>query len=545
MGRTGCAHDETARLECLLVATRVLRFPSEPIGRTDRHAAVPGAHAMRRRRHVALPALVAVGALFGLLLGMAHAVGDDRLITATALVQRVAAGQDVDLEGFVIDGDVDLRSVRTVTRPLRCLQCRFTGAWRARDVIFERSVDLSMATIAGAVDLSGAVFKDPVSFTGVKIGGSTSLASAHFLKRASFAEADFAGAASFEHAVFDAGASFVGGPQSSFHEEATFRYAEWGADSDFGQRRFDGPANFLDAVFIGRASFTLVGFESEAQFDRCALRAGAAFRAAVFSRLVSFERCRVGGPMDFEGATFEAKGRFNNLAAASLSFTGVNLPDCEATCDWLVLDGLVTPELTMDIWLVDGVQGPTVREDVLALLERSAQQNEDLVAANNARYRLLSLRSAETRGIGRLFDQVLYRSISGYLVRPVHPLATLGLIILFGGAVRAAVSFWAAPVHWLRRPLDSVTGRSVWHQLVLASQKIVSVILEALAGALAAVFRRKPTIVLGDAERVRSYCLAGLQWVEYLGSKVVLAVFLLTLGNSNATIRQLLDAVRG
>jgi hypothetical protein len=38
--------------------------------------------------------------------------------------------------------------------------------------------------------------------------------------------------------------------------------------------------------------------------------------------------------------------------------------------------------------------------------------------------------------------------------------------------------------------------------------------------------------------------LAALKWGEFLAYKVLLAVVILSFGNSNATIRQLLDAVR-
>jgi hypothetical protein len=67
-----------------------------------------------------------------------------------------------------------------------------------------------------------------------------------------------------------------------------------------------------------------------------------------------------------------------------------------------------------------------------------------------------------------------------------------------------------------------------------------------MADAFTVAFRPKPNnIKVDDPERPASYIVALVRLVEFLVYKVVLAVFLLALGNSNASVRQLLDTVRG
>jgi hypothetical protein len=58
--------------------------------------------------------------------------------------------------------------------------------------------------------------------------------------------------------------------------------------------------------------------------------------------------------------------------------------------------------------------------------------------------------------------------------------------------------------------------------------------------------RRKPDhFQRVDSDRVRDHARFWLLGGEFLVYKILIAVFLLALGNSNSTVRQLLDAVTG
>ncbi|MEO6121712.1 MAG: pentapeptide repeat-containing protein [Acidimicrobiales bacterium] len=498
----------------------------------------------RPRRLMARSAVVAAAALLLVLLDRAGASAEPPVISGQEFVRRAAAGEELDLAGFDIEGDVDLVGVRNVKRPLRCTSCRFKGAFRATDVVFERLVDLSGASIGGDVDLTGALFKGPVSLDRVIFGGAVSARSARFVERASFGEADFTRPAVFDRAVFVDGVSFAGGTPNSFRDTASFRNAELGGRSNFDQRHFDGEASFQGAGFGGRASFTLAVFGAGAGFDGCVLEAGAAFRVTRFGGVASFQRCRADAPMDFKGATFAADVSFHSLASpSSLDLSAIHVADGQ-----IDLEELSVADLTMDVGAVDDVRGPSVRENVLAEIEASAQGRGDLITANGARYRFLSLRSRKARGLDRLFDRLLYRGVAGYLVRPLHPLASFGALVVVGGVVRSGWALWPTVAAWARRRANGSARPGVAQQsrrVVLGTQKVVSTILRGLAATVAAAFRRKPEIALDDPERISAYFVAGLKWLEYLAAKGVLAVFVLSLGNSNITVRQLFDAVRG
>ncbi len=60
-----------------------------------------------------------------------------------------------------------------------------------------------------------------------------------------------------------------------------------------------------------------------------------------------------------------------------------------------------------------------------------------------------------------------------------------------------------------------------------------------------AAFRLKPGITVENREQVRAYLVAGVKWFEYFAYKILLAIVLLTLANSNPTLRDLIDTVRG
>ena len=75
--------------------------------------------------------------------------------------------------------------------------------------------------------------------------------------------------------------------------------------------------------------------------------------------------------------------------------------------------------------------------------------------------------------------------------------------------------------------------------------KWLSAIFEGVGDTVGVAFRRKAQVELGDPEQVRSYVAAGIRWSEYLAFKVLIALFVLCLASSNATLRQLLNSVTG
>ncbi len=77
-------------------------------------------------------------------------------------------------------------------------------------------------------------------------------------------------------------------------------------------------------------------------------------------------------------------------------------------------------------------------------------------------------------------------------------------------------------------------------------QKGVVAVLGGLAAGLAVAVHRKPGIEIAEADRdqVRAYFVAALKALEFVAYKLLIVLLLLALGNSSATIREVIDTVR-
>src|SRR5262245_24049697 len=84
-------------------------------------------------------------------------------LRASALVARIKGPSEVRLHDVhVVDGPLDLRALKAIHKSIRCTNCTIDGGLTARDVTFERMIDLTDVTINGPVDVSGATFNGPV-----------------------------------------------------------------------------------------------------------------------------------------------------------------------------------------------------------------------------------------------------------------------------------------------------------------------------------------------------------------------------------------------
>jgi len=443
------------------------------------------------------------------------------VVPAQELVRQAARGEPIDVVGATVEGDVDLRPLGTVPRPFRCQRCHFTGSLKAADVIFERILELSQSTVGGRLELGAAVFKDRVSFEGTRLLDTADLVAARFLADVSFA-----------------GGSFVG--------DATFRTARFDAKADFVQRQFGARSDFDGVVFADGASFLLAEFIDAARFRGAELRGGGSFRLIRLHTGAAFDRMTSRGQLDFNGAVFQGDVSLTNLSSSSsVSLVGIIFQQSR-----LFMDQLSVRDLSMDVQAVRAVRGPGPQKLILELIERSAQDRGDLSLANDARYELLSIDSGgKDDAVGHLLDVLFYRAMAGYLVRPLHPLITFLLLLTGATILRILPVLLTLP--WVRSgtertpvPTGSPVGRKGLRRKVLGVEKTVTLVLSALATSIAVAFRPKPKIKLEDPDQVGAYFMAAVRWGEFLAHKLLLAVFLLALGNSSATIRQILDTVR-
>lgn len=485
-------------------------------------------------RRPALPAAVcalAVALLGGLGAGNAEAKDAhpgpplaEPAVPAEQLVRTAAAGKPVALQGAVVTGDVDLTSAGSV---FACRQCRFTGQVRAANVIFSRLVDLTSSIFEGGFVTTGAEFKGDLVLEGARFAGP-----------ATFARAVVAGSATFSDA--------------RFHGDAIFSGTSFGSRADFVKSRFDAPAAFPGASFGGPFSFSLASFGDRANFSGAVAREAGNFRFTRFlgtdpDMAVAFDDVIAQAPLDFTGVQFSGGAGFTNLTSSS----SVTMKDLRFDHQGkLFMDQLAVRDLAMAVGAVSSIRGLPVQKQVLQLIETSAQSRGNLGTANDARFQLLTLSNLELDGLRRVLDSVFYRDIAGYLVRPSHPLAAFALLLVVGGLVRSLPRQWEITRSWWQRRPDIPRRGFIkflvhWpHRAVLGLQKVVTAALFGLAGAFTVAFQAKPSIEIRDPEKVRSYFLASARWAEFLAFKVLIGIFVLSLGNSNASIRQILDSIR-
>jgi hypothetical protein len=513
-------------------------------------------------------------------------------MSAAEFVRRVQAGETIDEQNLIVVGNVNLAPIGTVTRPIRCLQCDFQGRFDAPDVVFSRIVVLSGARFFGQVDLRGAEFQDRLvvrsfiraavfqqlalfslatfddatAFDDATFNDEANFTSARFLGDASFVQTSFRSHARFNGTSFGGQALFTSSPQAgpqgtagpcgapvkgTVHGQAQFTRAVFAGVADFRQRCFGGLADFSGATFESRANFSLATFAFGARFDDTGFQGDGQFLATRFRQPVSFARASASRSMDFEDAVFARDATFEGMAVSgSLSFDGSTF---RGRVD---LDRIIAGSLMMDVASVGRVTGVDTRARVLAMIETSDRIRGDLHSANDARYQLLSLENQRSSGAKRWIDAVFYRAVAGYLVRPLHPLIAFAILLVAFALVRAALrrrhdrrsrrqrrSTKTNPDGPPARRDDR--SRRRLRGTPLAIVKWLSAFFEGLGDTVSAAFRRKPQVQMEDREQVRTYLVAAVVWFEYLLFKVLIALFLLGLANSNATLRQLLDSVTG
>jgi len=475
------------------------------------------------------------------------------------VVNRLASGKVVLLRAVTLRGDLDLGGVGRVRASFRCLDCRLEGDLLAEDVVFERTVNLSGSSIAGRVALEGATFQAPalfgsppgkpasfrgpidftlatfedlVSFQQGSFEAPANFTLARFRGDAVFAQAELAEGATFDSAVFfgrtrfdgsvfgnpgirlrrDRSACELGGGTTD--GRASFERSAFRAAADFRGISFQGDACFRGADFEGRADFSQSEFTKEAIFDQARFTQEATFRGAQFIGESS--------QLEFTRATFANRTFFTNIVAPRITIADALF---EARTPPLVVTDISADDFVMDVDSIEAVRDQgNVRERVLELIESSAKARGDLALANDAHYRLQVLRSQDYAWPLHAADLVFYRSVAGYLVRPVHPLVTLLALVLVVSGIRSA---------WRPRRPSGRPGVQTRAFSVPSSRSFRGALDSyghEMLDTLAVIWPGK-----GGAEVGRRF--------ESNVYRVLVVCALFGLANSNPTLRQMLDAL--
>lgn len=495
-------------------------------------------------------------------------------ITGDEFVRRIST-TGVDAENLMISGDVDLRAVRRVDHLIACRNCTITGSLHAADVIFERVVDLSGLHLHGSLDAHGATFLDAfllqrsrdrtpfiagttnlqvvtfahqTAFDGIQFTGAFDARSMTVKGTASFVEARFIDSADLARTQFQSAANFSG---ATFFDVARFDRAHFGGPALVQESRFDGPVTFLRVRFDAGADYTLAVFREAASFDRATFGAATSFRFIRSDEQVSFDQTHVLRSMDFHTANLPSGISLNGVRTTGvLSLTGALIGQHRVLVGddpvanpaaTIGLEPAPTAGLLMDVADTAQIGGPRTQIKALEVLERTAADNGELSLANDARYRLLAL-SSQRHGLGqRVLDSVFYRSMAGYLVRPVHALWWLLAVVAVGSLIRAAV-YWRLE----RRAQLDVTNslgrsrhgwRSLRHMIPAAASSLAAGLSDAVRRAVTRTRLQERPVVPPMAARALA--------VEVVAYRVLIAVALIAIGNSSATVREVIDAIHG
>lgn len=507
------------------------------------------------------------GAAARLLLAAGAAGAQTTEMAASDVVARIVAGDPVELRGALLHGDLTLPRSTRVIAPFRCRECHLTGSFRAPDALFAKGLDLERSVIDGGIDMSRASFDDWAIFDGSRVVGSTLLGGARFAEALSAREARFGGPLSLDRARVNGPVSFA---RADFRDKGIFTGTEFGARADFGQSHYAAEARFEDVVFSGSPTFSLGEFASRASFERAEFRAGGNFQFARFAD-VSLDRAVAAGRLSFDEAVIDGEASLDGLTSSG----EVSLDGIRAGRHSLFVEQLSVERVSMDVDVVPAIRGRAAQLKMLRRLELTAKARGDLSTANDARFHRLSMKGEDKDGLARMVDDA-NRVLAGYLVRPVRPIASflgllaaaslvrLGFMTFLGGRKAASDSDVAVDVKQPagdgsrgaavevpanERGRGQITDllKAVWKFSVFlwkAFWKAVADAFESLSRSLSVAFRVHAGVAKPQPGRPWSYPMAVVGWVEFVSYKLMLAVMVLTIGNANATVRELLESVR-
>lgn len=495
--------------------------------------------------------------------------------TGSFIASNVIFDRIVDLSGAEIHGRLDL-----------------SGAV-FRDAFVMAATPERASNVAGPATFTLASFARRAGFEAASFGAAVDFRGAQFLATSSFADSEIAGPVLFDDASFKGDADFASSPgapssdgtgastpgppsdldcptgsRHAFEAPASFAEATFDGAADFRERCFGSDVTFAATHFVS-ADFGLAAFRGRAVVDGASVTDGLSFRSALFADELSAQRMLIGGTADFDGAVFIRSLRlFRTTVLGLASFQEILIGGT------IEIGGAQFARLHIDLDELDHVVGEADRERALAMIESTARADGDLGLANDAAFMGAQMRAREDSGIQQVGD-VLAREAGGYLVKPSYPARAILLLLLLGTAVRTLLQILprrpgrsgTAPPAQGSNPTDtsdqaqghaSRVGPGRKRQAATAAEllrrhgsaalkRVLDLCLfvaRASATSLRAAIRARPSdIAEGERNRLRAYLSAAIAASEWLSFKVLEAVLVIGLANSNPTLKQLLEAV--
>ncbi|MDQ6734527.1 MAG: pentapeptide repeat-containing protein [Nitrospirota bacterium] len=268
-------------------------------------------------------------------------------IHAEALLEAIQRGQEIDLIGVVVVGNLFLdqlplvdaptpdqlppliqkllasrgvKTLRVISRSISIRDSRIQGTISTRlkegylllrgpvtmtGTTCEDMVDLSHTLFSETVNLSDAVFRreglfiqtmfnKPTRFERVAFGVHTRFHRARFIETVTFEKAGFNGLAEFLEVVFDKEANFS---YSNFKMGTGFSGARFAGNLDFSDVLFERDVYFLFTRFNGDATFRGATFRGQADFSDAEFHGMSDFSRVSFTADPVFQRTKLPGPL--------------------------------------------------------------------------------------------------------------------------------------------------------------------------------------------------------------------------------------------------------
>lgn len=481
-------------------------------------------------------------------------------VVSQDVVDALQSGQPQFLSCVVIIGDVRLEPGSTHVPQLLLINSTIEG-----------SLDFSFAEFSGPFRLNSSIVKGDVSFVGTTF----------------LAEVNWSGA-KFQDDDVEA-SPLLNATGARFRASADLRAENYGA-VDFTN------SSFSDRVLVNGAIFN-----AEARFQSTIFEAGSSFRGAVFLDTVSFlgvtslgmidlararfygqarfERSSLTGTLSLRDATFSCDLSFNEVTAAQIdlariepstvSSTDINNRTCNQVGGRaeLHMSALAIDAIEIPLGVAGQIRERESRVAVLKVLEGYKRRGGDVSLANKAFFQRKKLETAARSGPeGWAWQGVEYST--GYLVKPARPMAVIAFVLVVGTTVRLAFSYRTslrAMLVGLNRDrgvlgkppdggsaspspagLESEDERLDASSAYGAKWAIMTFLIRLLRsakGAIGNTFRPKPPELEFDESKLGSYLEAIALWTEYLVQKTFIVLVLISLGNANQTIHEIITSI--
>jgi hypothetical protein len=258
-----------------------------------------------------------------------------KTIDAAKIQKMLDKGRPVDLDNYLIVGDLDLskvgttlqvgagRSVAYLSSPISFRNCSFKGKVHTgeRDsktlhsVVFEKhlffeqcrfeeEVDLRWIQVRGMSGLARCVFAKKARFDNARFEQTLQAYDCVFTDEAYWQQVEFLGGAQFLNSQWGNTAYFQG---ALFNRDAQFGASEFAGYADFSLCQFRAGAFYNYAVFHNRSVFNNSVFMGRCEFQQAKTFQNAEWKHCEFRGGLKASQLRVERGLTMEGSSFRGE----------------------------------------------------------------------------------------------------------------------------------------------------------------------------------------------------------------------------------------------